>query len=37
MPSRLRRTLISLFVVFHVGALSWWNVGVMEYSPAPLS
>lgn len=35
MPSRLRRTLISCFVVFHVSALCWWNVGVMEYSPAP--
>lgn len=35
MSDRLRRALISIFVVFHVSALAWWHVGVMEYSPRP--
>lgn len=35
MSGRLRRALISSFVVFHVSALGWWHVGVMEYSPRP--
>jgi hypothetical protein len=32
-PRRWQRAAISAFAVFHVTALLWWNIGVVEYVP----
>jgi hypothetical protein len=34
---RWRRGLVSIFVVFHLVALLWWNCGVVQYRPAELA